>query len=347
MTKQSSNRMVTQEDVARQAGVSRSVVSYVINDGPRSVSEETRHRVLTAIQELDYRPNKHARMLSSTDESAAENYIGIILAGTYMFKRPYYGSILASIHEHAHERGWHIRFIRVLDDFNDAALFNELIHPNEISGVILMSLDAVLTTPEQGKLIESIIERVNRVVCIEWEWPGVPSVMFDRRNAAYQATSHLLNLGCKSVVYAGPMDKRLQGYQEALLEGHIPSENQLRYFAIDVQDGYRVCEQLLQRSESIDGICCGTDEVAIGMLNCLHQHQVDVPGDVAVASIDNLDVSAYTVPSLSSVDVPKDQIGRHAVGILVSDESWQASSAFAITVPTQLIQRESSSRKVR
>jgi len=60
-----------------------------------------------------------------------------------MFKRPYYGSILASIHEHAHKSGWHVRFIRVYDDFVDPALFDELIHPNEIRGVVLIGLDQV------------------------------------------------------------------------------------------------------------------------------------------------------------------------------------------------------------
>ncbi len=146
MTDQHTSKIITQEDVARRAGVTRSIVSYVINNGPRKVSEETRNRVLSAIKELEYRPNKHAQMLSSADDSIAEKYIGIILAGNHMFKRPYYGSILASIHEHAHEQDWHIRFIRVFDDFNNPTLFNELIHPNEITGVILLGLDQVPKT---------------------------------------------------------------------------------------------------------------------------------------------------------------------------------------------------------
>ncbi|MFN8371392.1 MAG: hypothetical protein U0694_00730 [Anaerolineae bacterium] len=84
----------------------------------------------------------------STDDSIAEKYLGIILAGDYMFMRPYYGNILASMHEFAHERDCHIRFIRVFDDFSNPALFNELIHPNEISGVILVGLDQVLRSDE-------------------------------------------------------------------------------------------------------------------------------------------------------------------------------------------------------
>jgi LacI family transcriptional regulator len=339
---QNTNKIITQEDVARRAGVSRSVVSYVINDGPRKVSKETRHRVLTAIQELGYRPNKHAQILSSTDDSAAEKYIGIILASNAMFRRPYYGSILASIHEHVHERNWHIRFIRVFHDFDDHDLFDELIHPHEITGVILIGLDQVLKTPDHSGLMQAIVERVGRVACVEWDWPGVPSIKFDRQTAAYQAAAHLLDLGRTRVVYIGPGDERIHGYQQALWEKNIASEPRLIFDADDSQSGYARSEQLIRQGVSIDAVCAGTDEVAVGVLKSLHQHRLVVPGEVAIASIDNLDIAQFTIPSLTSVDVPKNQIGLLAVDLLTSSDPWKAKSAFAVTVPTQLIVRESS-----
>lgn len=344
MTEQHDNKIVTQEDVARYAGVSRAMVSYVIHNGPRKVSEETRYRVLSAIKELGYRPNKHAQMLSSVDDTIAEKYIGIILAGNHMFKRSYYGSILASIHEHAHERDWRIRFIRVFDDFNNPALFNELIHRNEIKGVILVGLDQVLQTPDHNELTKAIVERVARVVCIDWEWPGVPSILFDRQKGAYQATQHLVEVGCQHIAYIGPEDKRVTGYQQTLWEKNIAPDPRMVYIASDTQMGYEGCEQLVHAVVP-DGILAGTDEVAVGVLKSLHQHDLAVPGDVAVASIDNIEISRFTIPALTTIDVPKHQIGLHAVDILTSDGHWKDASAFALTVPTQLIVRESSVRK--
>jgi LacI family transcriptional regulator len=343
MTDSNHNRTITQEDVANHAGVSRSIVSYVINNGPRKVSEETRNRVLAAIKELGYRPNKHAQLLSSTDDTIAEKYIGIILAGNYMFKRPYYGSILASIHEHAHERDWHIRFIRVFDDFSNPMLFNELIHPNEINGVILVGLDQVLRTPDDQILIGEIVQRVERVVCVEWEWPGVPSVQFDRQNAAYQATQHLLECNRNHVAYLGPEDNRVAGYRQALWEQGIPLNEALLHYAADSKSGYACCNQLLHLAPQVDAICAGTDEVAVGVLKCLYQHSLRVPEDVALASIDNLDISTYLIPSLTTVDVPRREIGLHAVETLISETPRKNAAAFAITVRTQLIVRESSS----
>jgi LacI family transcriptional regulator len=336
-------KIITQEDVARRAGVTRSIVSYVINNGPRQVSAETRNRVLGAIKELGYRPNKHAQILSSTDPGAAGNNIGIILSGNHMFRRPYYGSILASIHEQAHQRGWHIRFIRVFNDFCDPALFDQLIHPNEIQGMILLGLDQALEeTPSRSSLIEEMVRRVERVVCIEWEWPGVPVIQFDRANAAYQATSHLLSGGRRHVAYIGPDDKRRPGYLQALWEQGIGPEDQRIHIGTDIRSGYEYCGQVIRSGWPVDGICAGCDEVAFGVLSYLYQHGLRVPGDIAVAGIDNLEMSAYTVPPLTTVDVPKHEIGRHAVDILVSDQSWRASPAFTITVPTQLIVRETS-----
>lgn len=338
-----SHKEITQEDVARLAGVSRSIVSYVINNGPRKVSEETRQRVLSAIKELGYRPNKHAQMLSSTAETIAQKYIGIILAADYMFKRPYYGHILASIHEHAHQKDLHIRFIRVFEDFNDPTLFNELIHPDEISGAILLGLDQVLTTDDDKRMVEQIVERVEHVVCVEWELPNVPSVQFNRHEAAYQATKHLVDIGRRHIAYIGPEDGRLQGYQQAIWEKRLSEHDALIQFAVAPEWGYACCKQLIDSGIPLDAICAGTDEVAIGVLKYLHEHNIHVPQDVAVASIDNLDISAFTIPSLTTIDVPKHEIGLHAVNVLSEQGNGKMNgSAVSITVRTQLIIRDSS-----
>lgn len=344
MTGQFNSKIITQEDVARKAGVSRSIVSYVINNGPRKVSEETRNRVLSAIKELEYRPNKHAQMLSSADDTIAEKYIGIVLAGKHMFKRPHYGSILASIHEHAHKRDWHIRFIRLFDDFNNPTLFNELIHPNEITGVILLGLDQVQKTSGNDALIQAIVDRVERVVCLEWEWPGVPSIQFDLHQAAYSATKHLLESGNRHVAYIGPQDKRRFGFQQALWENNITPDSHLIFSADTTQTGYEQCQQLLHITTP-ELLLAGTDEVAIGILKCLSEHNLAVPNDVLLASVDNIELSRFTIPALTTVDIPKDEIGFHAVDILIADHHRKGAASFAITVPIQLVIRDSSVRK--
>jgi LacI family transcriptional regulator len=342
MADEQNGKTITQDDVAERAGVSRSIVSYVINNGPRKVSVETRNRVLAAIKELGYRPNKHAQMLSAPEESFAEKYIGIILAGNYMFKRPYYGSILESLHICAHEKDWHIRFIRVFDDFSNPALFNELIHSNEIGAVILIGLDQAISSQEDWALVEQIVQRIERVVCIEWEWPGVPAILFDRQDAAYRATQHLLVGGRTHIGYIGPDDKRVQGYRQALWENGIaPDSRHIYVDVVESRTAHPACEALLKTGLTLDAICVGTDEASVGVLYCLHQHGLRVPQDVAVASIDNLDISAFTIPALTTIDIPTYEIGHHAIEALIANPPRRDGSAFAITVRTQLIVRDS------
>ncbi len=150
-TEQGQKKQVTQADVARLAQVSRSIISYVINNGPRSVSQETRDRVLDAIQKLDYRPNKHAQMLMQEKwDSVAANQLGVIISSVTMFKRPYYGEILAGLHEEAHRRNHHIRFIRLFEALRNPALLNQIVHKHEVSGLVLLALDQVSPATTSG-----------------------------------------------------------------------------------------------------------------------------------------------------------------------------------------------------
>ena len=212
-SERSPKRQVTQADVARLAQVSRSIVSYVINNGPRSVSQETRDRVLDAIRELDYRPNKHAQMLMQEKwDSVAADQLGVIISSVNMFKRPYYGEILAGIHEEAHRRNYHIRFIRLFDALRNPALLNQVVHKDEVSGLVFLALDQVLHGEQDTQLFQKIVERVDRAVCLEWYHESLPSVGFDRHRAALEATRHLLKLGHRSLAYIGPKDQRIQGF---------------------------------------------------------------------------------------------------------------------------------------
>src|SRR5262245_51572414 len=139
MVKEKGPEIVTQEDVAKYAGVSRAIVSYVLNNGPRKVSDDTRDRVLAAIQALGYRPNKHAQRLRSGNEFA-QNSIGIIIGGKgyNLLERAYYSTILAGLFDSAHYLNQHIRFFSFFDALKDPIFFNKNIHPEEISSLLIL-----------------------------------------------------------------------------------------------------------------------------------------------------------------------------------------------------------------
>lgn len=333
---------VTQKDVAERAGVSRAIVSYVINNGPRAVAPETRQRVLQAIAELGYRPNKHAQSLMREQwGSVAERDLGLILPNVELLQRPYYGSIVASIHQTAHDSHYRIRFMRFFDELQNPALFNELIHRDEISGLILMSLDQCIDTDSDWEIIEQIRARIDNIVCLEWQLEGLPSVTFDRAAAARQATEHLIKLGYQDIVYLGLDDERVMGYHQAHIANQLAVPQQAIFFAHDMESGRLTVEKVLQRERLPRAIVAGSDEIAFGILRGLREHHVSVPEQIALTSIDNIPVAAYAAPPLTTVNVPKNSMGRVAVEVLVNSDKDKAISSVTNLLPTKLIIRES------
>ena len=329
-------KKITQNDVAREAGVTRSMVSYVISgSSERSVAPETRARILEVIERLGYRPNKAAQALQQGNESFAKNQIGVVLCSAGVFLRPYYAEILAGIHTAAHEHGYHVRFSRFFSELKNPVLFNELIHPEEIGGLIL-------DEESDWAVIERTRERIARIVCVEWTYEGLSSIGFDRQNAARKAARHLLDKHYFPLGYIGESDDRIAGVQQALADcGRDVSSLACRLPAGDMAGGYAAVRQLHEAGSLPRGVVCGSDEVAIGVLHYLNEHHIAVPGEVALISMDNIESAAYTCPPLSSMNVQKSAMGARAVDMLVGGQELQGDSAMNVSLPTTLVERES------
>ncbi|MCX7655908.1 MAG: LacI family transcriptional regulator [Treponemataceae bacterium] len=353
------HKKTTQSDVARRAGVSRSMVSYVLNGTDASIAPETRERILKAIEELNYRPNKFAQALHKGMEgSLADKQIGIVMCDVDRLLRPYYAEILAGIHLAAHRNQYHIRFIRFFEELKDPVLFNTLVHPEEISGLILLSLDQVIQDPHDEQVIERIKTRIEQVVCVEWKYEGLPSVSFDRQDAMYRAVAYLLQKGYKKIFYIGEIDNRTLGYKQALMEEHGASPTE---FYIDnannMTSGYEAAQRLyheesflrlIQPEVSSGGkrparpaICAGSDEVAIGILRFLYEKDIMVPQQIGLISMDNIEMAAFANPPLTTINVQKRAMGEQAVELLIRGQARQGSQAVTVLLPTSLIERNS------
>lgn len=337
------NPKITQEDVARHAGVSRGVVSYVVNNGPRQVAPETRDRVLKAIEDLGYRPNKHAqRLMREQGDSIAGRQFGLVLTDPSMLRRPYYGSILAGIHKTAHAQNCHVRFIRFFEELRNPVLFNELVHEEEISGLLLMSLDQVIIGEQDRHLIRQIQSRIKNIVCIEWEWEDLPSINFNRAEATFKATCHLIEMGHKAISYVGQEDNRVLGYRQACLENEIPASVYYVTPRANMVASYDMAELLLAQTSLPTAITAGCDEVAIGLLKAFTDQGIQVPKDIALASVDNIPVAEFITPALTTVDVPQTDLGRMAVEMLINRTKQPDMPMASMLLPVKLIVRESS-----
>lgn len=342
---QSKERSVTQQDVADRAGVSRAVVSYVINNGPRTVSEETRRRVLEAIEELGYRPNRYAQGLKLRGTKQARGQIGIVVGGTYeMLKRPYYSAILASIYEEARQQKQKIQFVTFFNELSDPVFFNKHIHPEEISGLILFAPYSTPHMPGIQEIIERIIQSLDNIVCLENVIEGLPVVIFDRAAAARAAVQHLIDLGHRRIAYAGGVDERLDGYRQALLENGLSYDPALVRHPGQKntpKEGTQAARELIALEHPPTGIFAVSDEVAIGVLALLHDAGIRVPEDIALVSIDDTDIARYVRPALTTVHVPKESMGIHALRTLYAYAAYPGVQPASIVLPTELIVRES------
>jgi len=335
---------ITQQDVASRAGVTRSMVSYVLNDTGRAVAPETRRKILNAIDELGYRPNKFARALSMGNKGVlADRHIGIVLCDDNMFLRPYYAEILAGIHSAAHENGFHIQFIRFFDELKDPVLFNQMIHSEVVCGLLLVATDQCLKVPEDRRIIEKIIERIDQIVCVEWQWPGLSSVSFDRQAAALHAAAYLFDQGYRDIVYIGEMDQRVSGFKQAFLEHGIEDISGLNIDdAADMLSGYRAIQRLHHSRGTLPrAVCSGSDEVAVGILLYLHENGFSIPGETAIISIDNIEIAEYTNPPLTTINVQKRVMGCRAVEMIMNRSAGRGESALTILLPTNLVIRKS------
>ncbi|MCA9956365.1 MAG: LacI family DNA-binding transcriptional regulator [Ardenticatenaceae bacterium] len=337
--------IITQKDVAERAGVSRGVVSYVINNGPRDVSPETRERVLAAIDELGYRPNKHAQRLKLGDSTAKES-LGIIAGGhSYnVLDRPYYNTIIAGLFDEVHRLGQEVRFFSFFDALTDPVFFNKNIHRDEISSLILILPAMIAENPDSQRILDQIAERIDNVVCLEEPMKGWPTVIFDRAAAARQAVEHLVNLGHERIAFLAIQDARLTGYRQTLAEHNLPYDESL-VFTPDpshvLSSAYEAAVEIIKMKPRPTAVFAANDESAISAIAAMHDHGVKVPEDIAIVSIDNIGLAEMVRPSLTTVDVPKRRMAAYAMQVLMMQKQFKGQPAASIALPTELIIRES------
>ena len=341
------DRVITQKDVAKRAGVSPSVVSYVINKGPRPVSADARRRVLDAIQELQYSPNRFAQQLMRDKwNSQDRNQFAVVMGGgADNLQRPYYASVLTGIFEEARLTDRRVLSIQFLTDLTDPILFNTLATSREVFGILLLAINPATLKEEEKIVLDRIIDNFENVLSAEKKWKDLPTVTMDLQEAGIKATSHLIGLGHTNIAYIGTQDGRLSGYKWALLDAGIHLDEEIQWInplsTNNYEYGYESAKRLISQNPHVTAIFGASDEVAIGALRFLQTNNLHVPNDIALIGVDNVRQSEFTTPALTTVQIPKVQLGKHAVRKLIERSEKPELPATSHILPTKLIVRES------
>ena len=285
----------TINDVARHAGVSYQTVSRVINQHP-SVSAETRERVLQAVQLLDYHPSAAARMLAAKRSSL----IGVVTSGLAHYGP---GKMLASLDTAARNLGYKISMLQIVE-FSSAEISSAIqqLRQQQVEGIIVF-----IPTQEVGaNQIEQLCGGLP-VVITDAE-PGIGRYVtnMDHISGTRAAAQHLLTLGHRRIGFInGPLDwysgmMRRQGWLSALNQAKL---SPIAEFEGDwsAHSGYQATTQLLEQKLDITGLLVGNDQMALGALHALHQHNLELPRDMSVVGFDDIPDAEFFEPALTTV----------------------------------------------
>jgi LacI family transcriptional regulator len=305
---------VTRDDVARRAGTSTAVVSYVLNNGPRNVSDATRQKVLQAVQELNYRPNDVARALSARNTRT----LGLIVPET---SNVFFAELSGAIIHAAFEMGYVVLLADSTGLSSREDEYIRLLLEKRVEGLIICGPGV---NSDLGRLADSPAH----VVVLDRHAPGSPvsSVAIDNYGGAFAATEHLLHHGHSSVAcIAGPAyhwaaSDRRAGWEAAHRAAGIqPKPADLVETEFSRAGGYYAADELLRRAKRPSAVFVSTDEQAMGALRAAADLGVSVPQELAMFSFDGTSASLFSHPSLSVIQQPLAAMATRTLEILFAD----------------------------
>jgi LacI family transcriptional regulator len=333
----------TIKDVAKKAGVSIATVSFVMN-GSKHISADTKDRVLKAIKSLNYHPSKSAINLVS----GKTGNIGFILTSDHFLRtEPFYTRIFLGTEFEARNEGYYILLSSVSTDFNENDSLPRFILNKSVDGIIVA-----------GKIPPNLIERISAsnlpTVFVDYipSTNSHPLVLIDNIQGGLLATNHLINLGHKNIAYvSGDIDHpslsdRLLGYKQALENANLPIKSNLIFTDTSYsgrQAGFYSAKKLFAKDKNITALFAGNDAMAIGVMNYLIINGFKVPEDVSVIGFDDIEADLMLSPTLSTIRVPKIEMGVEALKLLVNTLKNKKSIPKKILVPVELVARESTS----
>ncbi|WP_145494238.1 LacI family DNA-binding transcriptional regulator [Yersinia bercovieri] len=304
-------KSVTLDDVARQAGVSYQTVSRVLNQAVH-VSPKTRGKVEQAMTDLNYVPNRIAQQL------AGKHSLTLGLATTDLsLHAP--SQIAAAIKSRARELGYSI-VIAMVDDHSDHACqqaINELL-AQRVDGILV---NVPLKPTRSQKVVQQCAGTPVLFLDVDPQSAAF-SVLFDPKVGAIQGANHLIALGHQQIaLICGPKEAisaqlRYQGWLQALSRASLMPQA-VYHGEWDAQSGYQATQKLITSHTPFSAILVANDQMALGVLRALHEHNIDVPGQVSVIGYDDTADSAYFQPPLTTVRQNFKLLGEESVSRLI------------------------------
>jgi LacI family purine nucleotide synthesis repressor len=336
--KDSVMKRATINDVALKAGVSKSTVSHVINH-TRFVEEHTKLKVLQAIQELNYRPSSIARSLVSQRTQTA----GLLISDV---GNPFYHDVIRGVEEIALANDYSIFLCNTGYDLDRGMKFIYSLVDKQVDGIMFMSSNMNI------EMLQEVHRNSIQSVVLDWGGTDVSNlaatITIDFTPGIQEAVKHLASLGHKTIAFAGgPTTMWTAKIRESIfldainkcrhpVKGIILPEGDLR-----IEGGYKAFVALSNLIPRPHAVIAANDLTALGILWAARNAGYKLPEDLSVIGLDDIDLSSRVTPSLTTIVLPRLEIGRLAMQDLLSLINDPSQPIINRTVPTHLVVRES------
>jgi len=334
-------------DVARKAGVSPSTVSLVINDSPR-VNVKTKELVLKVIKELGYTPNRGARSIVT---SQTHNIGLLVVLEDNVSPDPYsiqnivnsFSTDVAAGVESAIQPT-HYGLIYARSCGKTAKPLPKIVDSSYIDGLII-------TGGSYSKEFLSAIEMTKIPTVItgsNFNTKFISSIFCDPYAAMKEITEYVISTGRTRIALINSSDVsyntalKQAGYRDAIIDsGKTFNDSMVINAGFSASDGRRAMKLLLELNKEIDAVVCAFDGLAIGVLQELHTRNINVPADIAVTGFEDSWVASHAIPALTTVRIPKFEIGEQLLNNLLEIISGKIRTGFKVLVDSKVIVRES------
>ncbi|QPC84975.1 LacI family DNA-binding transcriptional regulator [Phototrophicus methaneseepsis] len=330
----------TQKDVARKAGVSRSTVSYVLNDQTQlkiPISDETRQRVMDAIAELGYEPDARAQSL----RSGSTNIVGVIIP---VIQNPFFWQMLTGISDALQEAGYGLYLAPHLEDTNQAETAIRELKRHRVDGFILLAATRYFL-PNIADYLRKAGRPIVEITATQAEFDHV---IHGYASGTRDLMTHLFELGHKRIGFVYGVAEEAQGsdrlfaYREMLDNAGLSDSRRFEvYCGVELEDAYQAAYDLLNQPERPTALLVINDMLAVAVMRAAADMGLTVPDDLSVASFDDIPFSSYTLPRLTTVSGNAVGSGHSAVKLLLKRIAEPDLPQQVATAEVQLIIRES------
>ena len=335
--------MSTIREVAARAGVSIATVSRVMNnDTTYKITEETRDKVWRAIVELDYKAPAARHRSAASKEAADVRRVGCIISRRgKKYSDPYYLSILSAIEDTLHANHASVAFVRSWQELeNSETLLSTFLEPPD--GLIIM-------TRMRESNFRYALSKVPHVVGVDAGFPGIDNIEYDHMQSVLTGVTHLYQKGYRDIGFIGgpegdiPMRRcrRFHGYMNTMADLGLPVREEC---IVDSGWNDTKCSKALFElgpDAMPRAFFVSSDLMALVTLRALSEMKIEVPGRVAVIGLTNLEISRYSTPALTTLDIPTEEMGAYAARTLLSRLNGEKNLPRRILFPTTLVVRDS------